>query len=97
MHTVFTVHQKHAIIHYLLLCMIVRLLLKCYALGKAQMVLLVTSFSIASLRSTSYMRKLLDKRCWVFHPSDFKGFPRVHLVSYVIELLMRLTYVVIVY
>ena len=85
--------------------MIVSLLLKCHALRKADTVFLVISSLLLSLiRKSSHVLEIIlynylsySKDCWVFHPLNLEDFPRVILVSYVIELSMILTYVVIDY
>ena len=79
------------------------MLLKCYALGKAETVFLeIYSLLLSLIRQSTHVLEIIlcnylsySKDCWVFHPLDLEGFPRVHLVSYVIELFMRLTDVVI--
>ena len=97
--------QKHATIRYLSLYEWIGLLLKCYALCKAEtMFLVISSLLLSLIQQYAHVLEIIlcnylsySKDCWVFHPLDLEGFPRVHLVSYVIELFMRLTYVVIDY
>ena len=83
----------------------IRMFLKCYALGKDETIFLVISSLFISLimKSTHVLEIILcnylsySKDCWFFHPLYLECFLRVLLVSYVIELFMRLTYVVIDY